>query len=254
MTLDLIDAIGIGERELVAFTGGGGKTSLLLELSRQLSRRGDRVLITTTTKLGLDQTEGSDVFWSIDWFEIEAALDRGRPVFVLSDGDEHKVVGYDPDTVGELYAESSAGFVLVEADGSRRRPLKAPAEYEPVVPEAASVVVVVMGVDAIGRTIFEASHRPARAAELTGLAETDVITPAVAASVLTHPGGGLKGIPSSARVVVAITKVTEGAAQAAAEVEALVRDHARIDRVVIVPHDPTLSRDGGGPSDRGYLE
>ena len=244
MTLDLIDAFGIGPRELVAFSGGGGKTSLLLELSRQLAGRGDRVLITTTTKLGLDQTEGTEVCWSIDWYEIESALDRNRPVFVLSEGDDHKVLGYDPETVGNLYADSSAGYVLIEADGSRGRPLKAPAEYEPVVPEAASLVVVVMGVDAIGRMIFEASHRPARVAELTGLAETDVITPEVAAAVLTNSEGGLKGIPPSARVIVAVTKVTEASGASAANVSALVRTNARIDRVVLVPYDPVLSEAG----------
>ncbi|NNF87990.1 MAG: hypothetical protein HKM97_05660, partial [Acidimicrobiia bacterium] len=54
MTVDLAAAFGLGPRELVAFTGGGGKTSLLLNLGRQLTGRGDRVLITTTTKLGLD--------------------------------------------------------------------------------------------------------------------------------------------------------------------------------------------------------
>ncbi len=242
MTLDLIDAFGIGPRELVALTGGGGKTSLLLELSRQLAGRGDRVLITTTTKLGLDQTEGTEVCWSIDWYEIESALDRSRPVFVLSEGDDHKVLGYDPETVGDLYADSSAGYVLVEADGSRGRPLKAPAEYEPVVPQAASLVVVVMGVDAIGRTIFEASHRPSRAAELTGRAETDVITPQVAAAVLTDPAGGLKGIPPAARVIVAVTKVTEASETAAAEVGALLRTNERIDRVVFVPFDPAFAR------------
>ena len=242
MTVDLIDAFALGPRELVAFTGGGGKTSLLLELSRQLAARGDRVLITTTTKLGLDQTGGTEVCWSIDWFEIESALDRGGPVFVLSEGDAHKVLGYDPETVGELYADTSAGYVLVEADGSRGRPLKVPAEYEPVVPQAASLVVVVMGVDAIGRTIFEASHRPARAAELTGRAETDVITPGVAAAVLIHPGGGLKGIPHPARVIVAITKVGPVSEAAAAAVVELVGPDPRIDRVVTVPFDPAFAR------------
>jgi probable selenium-dependent hydroxylase accessory protein YqeC len=244
MTLDLVDAFGLGSRELVAFIGGGGKTSLLLELSRQLAAQGDRVLITTTTKLGLDQTEGTEVCWSIDWYEIESALDRGRPVFVLSEGDDHKVLGYDPETVGELYADSSAGYVLVEADGSRGRSLKAPDAHEPVVPQAASVVVVVMGVDAIGRTIFEASHRPARTAQLTGRAEADLITPEVAATVLTDPDGGLKGIPSPARVIVAITKVTEATAAAAAGIEALVQTSARVDRVVTIPYDPAFAMSG----------
>ena len=120
--------------------------------------------------------------------------------------------------------------------------MKAPAEYEPVVPRAASVVVVVMGVDAIGRTIFEASHRPARAAELTGRVESDVITPAVAAAVLTHPDGGLKGIPRSARVIVAITKVGPASEEAAASMVGLVGADPRVDRVVTVPFDPAFAR------------
>ena len=98
--------------------------------------------------------------------------------------------------------------------------------------------------DAIGRMIFEASHRPARVAELTGLAETDVITPEVAAAVLTNSEGGLKGIPPSARVIVAVTKVTEASGASAANVSALVRTNARIDRVVLVPYDPVLSEAG----------
>ena len=244
MTVDLAATFGLGPRELVAFTGGGGKTSLLLNLGRQLTGRGDRVIITTTTKLGLDQTDGIEVCWAIDWYEIESALDRGGPVFVLSESDEHKVLGYEPEVVEDLYRDSSAGYVLVEADGSRRRPLKAPAEHEPVVPGAASVVVVVMGVDAIGRTIFEASHRPARAAELAGRAETDVITPEVAAAVLTHPEGGLKGIPPAARVIVAITKVTDQTAAAAATIATLVGLSRRIVSVVSIPYDPVVARGG----------
>ena len=56
--------------------------------------------------------------------------------------------------------------------------------------------------------------------------------PDVAAAVLTHPDGGLKGIPRSARVIVAITKVGPASEAAAAAVVELVGPDPRIDRVV----------------------
>ena len=235
--MNLIEDLGLGPRELVAFTGGGGKTTLLQELSRQLADRGERTLITTTTKLGLDQTEGVGIVWSLDPFQIEAALDGAATVFVLSEGNDHKVRGYEPEIVDELFVDSSATYVLVEADGSRGRSLKAPADHEPVIPAAASIVVVVMGIDAIGRTIFEAAHRPAEAAALTGLAESDRITAEAAVGVLTHPEGGLKGIPASARVVVALTKVGPSSQAVAEQIAARVAEHRRVHRVVAIPFD-----------------
>lgn len=240
MKIDLIERLGLGDRELVAFTGGGGKTTLLLGLSRALADRGERVLVTTTTKLGLDQTDGVKIVWSLDPFQIETALDGSGPVFVLSEGDDHKVRGYEPELVDELFADSSAGFVLVEADGSRGRPVKAPGDHEPVIPAACSLVVVVMGIDAIGSTIFEAAHRPGAAVTLTGRAEHEIITPEVAAVILTHADGGLKGVPDGARVVVALTKVDGATRDAAARIESLVAAHPRIDRVLTVPVDPDL--------------
>jgi probable selenium-dependent hydroxylase accessory protein YqeC len=227
----------MGRRELVAFTGGGGKTALLLELGRQLAERGERALITTTTRLGLDQIEGMGVLWSLDPFQIESALDSHAAVCVFSEADGHKVRGFEAEIVDELYADTSAAHVLVEADGSRRRPLKAPAAHEPVIPNAASIVVVVMGIDAVGRTIFEAVHRPAAAAALTGLVESDRITVEAAATILTHPDGGLKGIPAAARVVIALTKVEPGSQAVAESVARRAAAHPRVDRVVDIPFE-----------------
>ena len=59
--------------------------------------------------------------------------------------------------------EKLPGFcdlLLVEADGSRRRPLKVPAVHEPVIPAFADMVVGVIGLDCIGRRICDTAHRP----------------------------------------------------------------------------------------------
>ena len=43
--------------------------------------------------------------------------------------------------------------VLIEADGAKRRPLKVPAEHEPVIPEMTTHVLSVYGLDSIGKKI-----------------------------------------------------------------------------------------------------
>ena len=63
---------------------------------------------------------------------------------------------------------SLADYVLAEADGARGLPLKAHAPWEPVIPENASRVVLVLGLDGIGRPIREVCHRPERYAVLAG--------------------------------------------------------------------------------------
>ncbi len=239
MTVDLIEAFGLGPHELVAFIGGGGKTTLLFGLSAQLAANGHRVIVTTTTKLGLDQTSGRRLCWSDDPAQINEALGEEGSLLVVSEADHHKVLGYAPDVVAGWFSSTRATYILVEADGARRRPLKAPAGHEPVVPSSASVVVIVMGIDAIGQTFAAAAHRPEQASKLTGLSESDLITPQSAASILAHPDGGLRGIPDTSRVVVALTKVAPSHRPQAALMRDLLLSSDRIEAVVTVPFSPT---------------
>ena len=83
-----------------------------------------------------------------------------------------------------------ADFVLVEADGAKRLPLKAHAPHEPVIPACARQTVYVLGVDGFGRPIRQVCHRPERYAALCGAAQDDPVTPALAAAVLRAEGYG----------------------------------------------------------------
>lgn len=235
--MNLANPLGVGERELVAFTGAGGKSTLLLALGNELASQGHRVVLTTTTKLGPDQLSGT-VRWSPEPAEVERALAGPGPVFVVGSDQGHKVEGVSPEAVNELYAETSADYVLVEADGARRRPLKAPATHEPVVPTESTLVVVVAGINAVGQTLGDAVHRPPQGTALTGLGKYDLLRPQDIATVLGHSDGGLKGIPERARVVVALTWVDAETADAAAEIEAGLAGKTRIEQVVVIPAHP----------------
>lgn len=233
------ELLGIGGHELVSLVGGGGKSTMLFALGTELATAGQRVILTTTTKMGREQALAApSVCWSADTRCAVDALAGPGPVMLVTAGDDHKVTGPPPEVVDRLYAESNADYVIVEADGSRRRPLKAPASHEPVIPTRSTTVVILMGIDAVGRPLARAVHRVERATALTGLAPDHVLTPADCARIIAHPDGILRSCPPAARVVVALTKVGPEGTATAAEIARLLRAEPRIAAVVMIEPIP----------------
>ncbi len=77
----------------------------------------------------------------------------GLPLFVAVDRGQGKLGGPPPEAIDRLFAETSAAYVIVEADGAHRMAIKAPADHEPVIPSASTTVVVVASMAAIGGPI-----------------------------------------------------------------------------------------------------
>ncbi len=141
-----------------------------------------------------------------------------------------KAAGVSPLLLDRIARAQIADLILIEADGSRRMPLKAPAAHEPVIPTSATHVVPVAGMDAAGRPLTpEYVHRPELVAAITGAAPGSQVTPQVIAHVLAHPRGGLQGVPAGALVVPVLNKV-EGvsALETAREIASLLLAEPRI--------------------------
>ena len=220
--MSLAKDLGVGERELVAFTGAGGKTTLLLELGHELSSSGIQVVLGTTTRMGTDQIPS--------WAEVRTPGRLGpATTFVVERTDGPKVIGSKPELFDNIFDD--ADYVLVEADGARRRQIKAPAPYEPVIPSRATLVVVVAGVAALGRPISEVAHRPELVAQLVGAPTDARVTPDVMAALIASPHGGLARIPEGARVIVALTG-DGNRSEKAEQVASKILTHPRIERVV----------------------
>jgi probable selenium-dependent hydroxylase accessory protein YqeC len=195
------EAFGIGVRSHVALVGGGGKSTLLQALGDQLS---GSVALTCTTKMGADQDRDRRVLIGPTDDEVVQAA-RRQPVMVWSAVDGHKAIGVDPARCDVWFERID--HVVIEADGSRRRPFKAPADYEPIVPSTATMVVSVIGADALGRVIADQCHRPMRVAALAGCRADVRLEPWMAATVILHERGAAKAVPPGAELVVAINKV-----------------------------------------------
>lgn len=226
--MSLVAALGIGDRELVAFTGAGGKTTLLLGLGKELTSLGKTVVLGTTTRMGTDQIPS--------WAEIvQPGVFGAGSTFVVESIDGPKVMGSSPEIFDKIFETSN--YVLVEADGARRLQIKAPAPHEPVIPATTTRVVVVAGLDAIGFPISKVAHRPERVAEIVGVGVDATITPEMMATLLTSPDGGLARVPDRARVVVALTGDGE-----ASGLIARISEHPRIERAFVSTYSKQETR------------
>jgi molybdenum cofactor cytidylyltransferase len=227
------------KKPLIALVGGGGKTTALFALAEELSAQGKRVVITTTTRLYGTQGQQSRAWCG--WDEIErlgALLDEHGYCLVTatrSTEDNGKIEGITLEQVAELYARADVDGIVNEADGSRKRPFKAPAPYEPVIPSATTHVVAIVGADVFGKPIdAEHVHRPERIVAIAGVQAGDTVTPDIVARVLTHPEGGFFHLPPTADFIPLLNKAEDTADAMQAEMTArLLLEHERVKEVVI---------------------
>ena len=127
---------------------------------------------------------------------------------------------------------SLADVVLVEADGSRRRPIKGTATYEPSLPEAATLVVAVANIGAFGAPVDEEHvHRPELFSKLTGIGPGQSITAGAFARALAE--GSLASVPEGARPAALITGVRPGRSMADAAVVTRELWRLGIEKVVL---------------------
>ena len=217
--MDLGTALGARTGEVLAVAGAGGKTTTGWRLLLQLVEAGSPVVFTTTTHIFEPRDAPCVLNPDPDATDIRAALRVSPALFLAARRGEagdpgqaahspypahpSKLVGLEPQVLDELARRLPGVTWVVEADGARGLLLKAPAEHEPVIPDAAGRVVVVAGLGAIGRPLDGRTvHRPEIAAGLLGLSLGATITASHVAELVGHARGGLKGIPDQAEALV----------------------------------------------------
>jgi len=190
----------------VAFVGAGGKTSALFQLARELE---PPVIITATTHLGRWQIPLADEHIIVSDLENPKAFQPRGVTLFTGEFEGERTKGLDNKAISWL-REVSKYYqlpLLIEADGARQKPLKAPAGHEPVIPEFVQLVVQVAGLSALGKPLDdEYVHRTEIFARLSGLNPGENINAEALVRVLVHPQGGLKNIPPHARRAVLLNQ------------------------------------------------
>lgn len=193
------------EPGITAIIGSGGKSTLLKTLGLELMRAGGRVLLCTTTHM----FPVAGVPWDGSSRHLDAAPWKPGALHVpgctceacagMSRGSICQAGVLDPET-GKLSAPAESpnelaqrfDYVLAEADGSKRLPLKAHAPWEPVIPSGTANIVWIVGASGLGKPINEAVHRPELFCERCGCEPTDTATPERVAMVLNAELQALK--------------------------------------------------------------
>ena len=128
---------------------------------------------------------------------------------------KNRVGGVEPAWIGGL--AGLADVVLIEADGSRRRPIKGTADHEPALPDSTTLLVAVANVRALGTPVDEQHvHRPELFSDLTGVGPGQSITPGAFATAIAQ--GSLAKVPETSRTAALITGVQPGRAMSDASV------------------------------------
>jgi molybdenum cofactor cytidylyltransferase len=204
----LSQAIRLSNSPCLALIGSGGKTTALFQLARELS---PPVIVACTTHLHIDQIKHADSHWSgQNPDDFSGLVENLRGVMLVTGPVKgERTTGLSNHSCSWLQQVCASHQLplLIEADGSRQRPLKAPAEYEPAIPEFTESVVVVAGLTGLGRPLNEHFvHRSETFSRLSGLKIGQTITLDALYRVLIHPMGGLKKIPHHAHRIVLLNQ------------------------------------------------
>lgn len=155
---------------MISVIGSGGKTTLIKNLADRYRSEGKTVLVTTTTHMFIEEdtllTDDAGVI-------IQALKETGYAMAGIFD--RNKIKPLSGETFDAVCAH--ADVVLVEADGSRRLPLKYPNATEPVIPEGTDEIIIVCGLNALGQKAKDVCHRLELVKDCLGIDDNTVITP-----------------------------------------------------------------------------
>ena len=223
MSLNLIKALRMEFTSSIAFVGAGGKTTALFHLARTLIRENasTTVIVTATSHLGVWQIPMADAhIIANSTSSLEENKHRLQGIVVITgelDGD--RTIPINDETLNWLHHYSHVNSIplLIEADGSRQKPLKGWSTSEPPVPSFVDQVVQVVGLTGLQQPLDERNiHRPEIFSSLSELGVGERVSTNALLRVLTHAQGGLKNIPPQARRTILLNQADTPEVQAQA--------------------------------------
>ncbi len=213
-------SLGISEEMLqkkgpitIVVIGSGGKTTCIDTLAQEFISLGKKVIVTTTTNMYLPRQNGvildennrgiqqynGEIFTTKHNEKIKVCscretfiklakkeLEKNSIVVVgkISEKSREKMSGLENSLLDKLKEETD--ILLIEADGSKRLPLKFPNDEEPVWVEHMDVIVLCIGLDSLNKPLFDVCHRASLASERCNINETDIVTKEIIVSMLQH--------------------------------------------------------------------
>lgn len=247
-SMHLQEALRLGGGEMVALIGAGGKTTTMFRLASELREAGQKILVTTTTKIFKPTKPHVDRLFLIE--ELDALLPElaniTAPVTIGAGRritDDGKLLGMPSEWLDKLRESRHFDAILIEADGAASHGFKIPSDIEPVIPKTCSLVVWTMAIKILGKP-WESNfvHRVERAIALLGVKPHTSIAKENIVELLKHPLGCLKGIPARCRRIALINQADTAEEAAEAKELAWLMAPLGFERVIITSYlsDPPV--------------
>ena len=209
---DILPKLICSRRRIVTLIGGGGKTSLMYRVARYLQETGCSVITTTTTKLSATARPGVETI-------PLSSLDDARGLLAKPNTSKlirtlhavrltaNKLAGIPALWIDKLAQEFPQIYFLVEGDGSAGLSLKGHLPHEPVIPDSTTLLIPVIGLDALGKPLSAAHvHRPELFRQITGASQEAKITSIEVLAALLNDSGYLSRSPRGATILPFLNK------------------------------------------------
>ncbi|WKY46859.1 selenium cofactor biosynthesis protein YqeC [Eubacteriaceae bacterium ES3] len=150
--MKLIKNFKIKNNELITITGGGGKTSLMVALSRELTAAGMANILTTTAKISIANIDKRRVLINQNIEAIKHELLKTKEAGMIIGKcllEDEKISGFSDHELEKIQNDLAPVVILNEGDGSKGKPYKFYQEYEPIIPKKTTKLIHVIGAEVL---------------------------------------------------------------------------------------------------------
>lgn len=185
--MELTKCFNFKEKEVVSLIGSGGKTTLMMFFCEM--HRKERVLMTTTTKIGFPPTNVYDHYWSSK--QEGSSVVSGITLLGGSEEFGEKIANVSLKRLAQLLPKFDKAFI--EADGSKRLLLKGWKNFEPVVVENTTITMGIIPIKAVGLAINNQTiHRLPEFLRLIEGSAVEHVDTRTMAQIIAHEEGLFK--------------------------------------------------------------
>ncbi len=229
--MKLKDLLNLNKGDVVSIVGAGGKTTFMYSLAEEL-RNESKVLVTTTTKIYVPEKK---------YYDFESIGDDSFDKFNNHNGiylygkyvnDENKIIGLNENVIDNKL--SYFDYILIEADGSKKKPIKGWNDDEPVVINSTKKTIGIIDIEVIEKEINNDNvHRLEKFINITKMKENELINIEGLISLIYHKKGLFKD--SKGERILFINKVEGlGKRELACKLIACIleKDKGYIDKVI----------------------
>ena len=145
----LSELLNFKKGDILSLVGSGGKTTTMYRLGKELS--GSKVLLTTSTKIG--KVEINDVITLEKISEINKIKILNKNYLTGNTVENNKFTGITNEQLTEV--KEKFDYIVIEADGSKRLPLKGWRDKEPVILNSSNKTLGIIPFDLYGKKLSE---------------------------------------------------------------------------------------------------